>query len=435
VSERVPEGEQEFRSVAADVATAIDRVVDGPVLVIGSLPPEGRDLDLLAKPSDHAKIIDWLHDANFVRWRDIWARFDPSGLYGVELSSADRWRTRRTDASSLFIDAEPLPGFDNLCNPSPATVLLLAARGGVTRRGRITAKVRSRISQALERDPRAWDVASERAGDLGLLGALHLLRESYQASGQLPLGARTAGLAGVLVKDGPLAAKARILVGARPRRPRPPIISFSGLDGSGKSTQVDELQDRLHQLGVDAAVQWGGSFKSGQRWWPSIPLLNRPLGAGRRTPRPPDPFVPSALRDSRVGQHAWVFVVAGLNTIHLWRLILRHRGSDVLIFDRFSPDSMVKMDMHFHRFRNVDIPWQRALFTFISPKPDVGFLVDVSSEIAYSRRQEQTQEQLAIMSELYQEQVGPFRLHRLDGTEPADALSELIAVTAWRGLR
>jgi hypothetical protein len=61
-------------------------------------------------------------------------------------------------------------------------------------------------------------------------------------------------------------------------------------------------------------------------------------------------------------------------------------------------------------------------------------LVDVSSEVAYSRRQEQTPDELANMAELYQEQVGRYHLHRLDGTRPAKELARSIATTAWNGL-
>lgn len=433
--ETEPGGGQEATSIRADVATAIDDVVGGPVLVVGSHPPAGRDLDLLAKPDDYAAISRWLDAAGFVRWRHTWARFGEPGVYGVELSSTDRWRTTRHDASSLFTDPEPIAGFRNLLSPSPATVLLLAARGTVTRRGRITEKVARRVSQALERDPGAWTVAEERARDLGMGGALHLLREAFQASRPLPAGARAAGLARVLRHEGPLGAKARILMGARPRRLRPAIISFSGLDGSGKSTQVSQLQECLRQLGVTSEAQWAG-LKTSSRLRAIVPLLDRPVGDGRHTPRSHDRLVPTALLGSSVGRHAWVFVVVGVNAVHLWRLVLRRRlGSKVLIFDRFSPDTMVKLDLHFYRSRHIDIRWQRRLFTLLSPKPDVGFLVEVSSHVAYSRRQEQTPEELGTMSELYQEQVARFRLHRLDGTQAADALGERVAVAVWRGLR
>ena len=406
------------------------------MLVIGSPPPGGQDLDLLAQPDDYTAVSSWLDEAGFVRWRQTWARFDEPGVYGVELGSTARWRTSRADASSLFTDAEPIPGFRHLRVPSPATVLLLAARGSVTRRGRITEKVRRRVAQALERDPGAWCVAQERARDLGLAGSVRLLRESYQANGQLSPSARAAGLAGVLLHDGPLGAKAKVFMGARPRRVRPTIVSFSGLDGSGKSTQVGQLQACLSQLGVTSQVQWAG-FKLGKRWHATVPLLDRPLrNAGQHDRQPHDPVFPAALAGSSLGRHAWVFVVVGLNTAHLWRLVLRRRpGSDVLIFDRFSTDSMVKLDLHFTRFRAIDIGWQRKLFTLISPKPDVGFLVDVSSRVAYSRRQEQTPEELEHMCELYHEHLARFGLHRLDGTRAPADLSEDIAIAAWRGLR
>ncbi|MGI8901488.1 MAG: hypothetical protein ACR2HA_11300 [Nocardioides sp.] len=425
-----------MKSVGVEVAEAVDAALSGPVLVIGSPPPGGRDLDLLAQPDDYKAISSWLGEAGFVRWRHTWARFDEPGVYGVELCSTARWRTSRGDASSLFADAEPIAGFRHLRSPSPATVLLLAARGSVTRRGRITEKVRRRVDEALERDPGAWRVAEERARDLGLMSAVRLLRESYQTSGQLSPSARAAGLAGVLLCEGPLGAKAKVLLGARPRRVRPAIVSFSGLDGSGKSTQVGQLQARLDQLGVTSEVQWAG-FKLGKRWHATVPLLDRPIRTGRQHDRQPhDPVFPAALAGSSLGRHAWVFVVVGLNTAHLWRLVLRRRpGSDVLIFDRFSPDSMVKLDLHFTRFRAIDIGWQRKLFTLVSPKPEVGFLVDVSSGVAYGRRQEQTPEELAHMCELYHEHLARFRLHRFDGTRAPGPLSEDIAVAAWRGLR
>jgi thymidylate kinase len=431
-----PTGESERAKVAADVAAAIDAAVGGPVLVVGSAPPAGRDLDLLATPEDYSVIRTWLDDAGFVPWRHTWARFDDPGPYAVELSTTGPWRTRQHDASSLFADAEPLPGFRNLVLPGPATVLLLAARGTVTRRGGITEKVRRRVSIALERSPDAWAVAEKRAGELGMLGAVQLLRTAYEAHRPLPASARAAGLSRVLINDGPLAARARILMGARPRRFRPAVISFSGLDGSGKSTQVSQLRDSLSQLGVTSELQWAG-FKTAAKMRAALPILDRPPSVGaHRPPRQPDKLMPATLAESSVGRHAWVFVVVGFNVAHLWRLVLRRRpGSKVLIFDRFSPDSMVKLDLHFNRTRHIDIRWQRRLFTLLSPKPDLGFLVEVTSTVAYSRRQDQTPEELANMAELYEEQLGRFRLHRLDGTQPAKTLGERIAVAAWRGLR
>ncbi len=421
--------------VAADVAAAIDRVLSRPVLVVGSPPPDGTDLDLLARPEDARAIRHWLEQAGFVAWGHTWARFDSPGPYAVELSTTERWRSGQDDSSWLFHDAEPLPGLHHLLLPSPATTLVLAARSIITRRGRISDKITRRVSQALERDPQAWSVAEERARPVGMLGPLRLLREAHRSGPPTGPWTRAAGLARALFDDGSLRGRARILLAARPRRLRPAVISFSGLDGSGKSTQAGRLQETLREVGVSSQMQWAG-FKSGRVFLSFVPFLDRPIGAKRHPERAPDRLIPPAFRHTSTGRQAWALIVVLGNAVHLWRLVLRRRsGNKVLIFDRFSPDTTVKLDLWFHRDRGIDIGWQRRLFTAISPKPDVGYLVDVSTQVAYGRRQEETLEELANMSELYQEQVARFGLQPLDGMRSPDDLCRQVAVTAWRGLR
>lgn len=424
-----------MEALRRDTARAIDAAVSGPVLISGSPPPGGRDLDLLAEPGDHAAISSWLHRAGFIRWGLGWARFGEPGTYGVELCSTERWRTAQADASSLFLDAEPIAGFDHLKMPSPAVVLLLAARGNVTRRGALTSKARRRVADALARDPDAWEVAERLAGPLGMVGAVRLLRRAYESRAPLRPAARAAGLSAVLLGSGPVAAKTRVLLGARPRRFRPAVVSFSGLDGSGKSTQVSRLTAELNELGVSSVDHWAG-FKNAAKLRLRFPFLDRPTSGGDAAAPERDPLIPHALRGSRVGTAAWGYVVVLFNCAHLWRFVLlRPRGTKLLVFDRFSPDTMVKLDLRFTRMRGIDIRWQRKAFEVLSPKPDVGFLVDIPSDVAYGRRQEQTPQELADMAELYQEQVPRYRLHRLDGTRPADALALEIVSTVWRGLR
>ncbi len=425
-----PPADARRSEVAAEVAAAIDRVARGPVLVVGSPPPGGRDLDLLAAPEDYARIQMWLRANGFAPWRHTWARFGGPGPYAVELSSTEGWATSVHDASSLFDDPETIPGFERLVGPSPATVLLLAARGTVTRRGRMTDKVRRRVSDALQRDPDGWKKAEQRAPALGALGALRLLREASDTQRPLSLRDRARGLAGVLRGDGPLPAKTRLLMGGRPRRVRPALVTFSGLDGSGKSTQVSHLQENLRAVGVTSERQWAG-FKSARLVRRKLPFLDR-TGPGQTR----DPLMPSAVLDSPVGRQAWLYLVVGVNTLHLWRLVLRRRpGVAVLIFDRFAPDTTVKLDLHYLRSRGVDVQRQRRLFTAIAPKPDVSFFVNVDPAVAYGRRQEQTPEELTSMFELYQEQVRRYDLRVLDGTSPGDDLAIRVAVETWQGLR
>ncbi len=430
--DRAPDGG--ITALRSGMAASIDAAATEPVLVAGTPPPDGRDLDLVAGPRAHAALTTWLEQAGFVRWGHAWARFGEPGAYGVELLPTERWRTSASDASSLFTDAEPIPGYRHLVLPSPAVVLLLAARGNVTRRGALTAKARRRVAGALERDPRAWESAATLAGPLGMTGALRLLHRAYRSPGPLSAAARVSGLAAVALGDGPARARARVLLGARPRRLRPAVVSFSGLDGSGKSTQVTRLKTDLSQLGVASVDHWAG-FKNAALLRHRFPVLDRPTRSQAGAVPEWDQLIPTAFLHSRVGTSAWGYVVVLMNCAHLWRFVLlRPRGTRLVVFDRFSPDTMVKLDLRFTRMRGIEIRAQRKLFEVLSPKPDVGFLVEVTSEVAYGRRQEQTPQELSDMAELYEEQVSRFGLHRLDGTRPADDLAAEIASTLWRGL-
>ncbi len=425
-------------SPGAKTAAAIDAVVDRPVLVVGSPPPGGRDLDLLADAHEYDAIARWLSAAGFQRWRHSWVRLAKEQIYCVDLSSTERWSSGTFEPSHLRDDAEAVPGYAHLVRPGPVTVLLLNARGTVTRRGRITDKVRRRVSAALEREPAAWALAEERAPAAGMVGALHLLRRAYEAEGPLPTSARVTGLGGVLLHAGPARAKAKVLADVRPRTWRPAIVSFSGLDGSGKSTQVAELRSALSRLGVPAEAQWAG-FKTGSRLRGALPLLDRPTAAPWRpasSPADRDPLVPAACRDSVLGRHLWSSAVVTLNAISLWQHVLvPRRGTKVVIFDRFSPDSAVKLDMHYVCNRHFAIPRQRRWFARLSPKPDVGFLVSVPSDVAYARRQDQTPEELALMTRLYEDSAARFGLIRLDGTRPVEDLAHQVLASTWQSLR
>ena len=253
--------------------------------------------------------------------------------------------------------------------------------------------------------------------------------------------ARALGMAGLWLHDGPLPAKARVFVTARPRYSRPRIVSFSGLDGAGKSTQVATLHDTFTHLGVPTAVQWAG-FSNGKRLHAVFSVLDRRRHShGPRwsfTEETPgrERFMPPRFEASPVRQHLWVLTIATINAAKLWKHLLRpRRGTRVLLFDRFSPDGAVKLDYHYRHIWELKIDWQRALFKFISPKPDVGFLLALPSETAFGRKEDWEPAQFAAMEHAYDEEAHRWGLIRLDGTEPAESLSRRVAIAAWQGIR
>ena len=428
---RAATSQHDAKSQGASVAAAIDAIVGGPVLVVGSPPPGGRDLDLLAGPEEFRRIEGWLDAAGYQRWRHTWVHFDGDGGYAVELASTEQWRTREDDASSLFATADPLTGMRHLCTPDPATWLLLAARGTVRRRGRVTDKVRTRVARALEKDPDAWTTAELRAEGLGMTGALHLLRQVCGTERGLSAPARAVALAGVLAGAGPWQGRARTFAAVRPGRVRPAVVAFAGLDGAGKSTQAGLLTDRLQRLGIRAERRWAG-FKTAKQVRARLPVLDRDRGKPDVPPRPRDRIMPAALQDSPAGQQTWVYVVVAVNLVHLWGAVLRRRpGTSVLVFDRFTADAAVKLELHFAQTRGVDIRAQRWLFHRLAPRPDVAFFVDVPAQVAQARRPEEPVERLVTMRSIYHELTPRFGLHRIDGTDHPQALARAVIERVW----
>jgi thymidylate kinase len=244
---------------------------------------------------------------------------------------------------------------------------------------------------------------------------------------------RTA-LAGVLLGAGPLEARARLFATIRPDRVRPAVVAFAGLDGAGKSTQADLLTEQLQQVGLRVQRRWAG-FKSAKQIRSRLPILDRERVVPGVEPPPYDRVIPSALRDRPAGQRAWVYAVVAVNLVNLWGKVLRGRGqASVLVFDRFTPDAAVKLELNYHAMRGIDVRRQQWLFDRLAPRPDVAFWVDVPADVALSRRPEESPAKLEAMTTLYAELATPYGLHRLDGTRPSDVLAREVLRRVWRRL-
>lgn len=104
----------------------VDTAARGRVLVVGALPPEGRDLDVLAPAASLEPIREALRRNGFVPRRTTWARFSPLELVDVRPLADESALTR----------AVPLDGCANVCRPDPRDVPPKAPSSRVARRVR-----------------------------------------------------------------------------------------------------------------------------------------------------------------------------------------------------------------------------------------------------------------------------------------------------------
>jgi thymidylate kinase len=162
------------------------------------------------------------------------------------------------------------------------------------------------------------------------------------------------------------------------------LISFSGLDGAGKSTQIENLRERLAVAGLKVKLL---------TFWDDIVVatkyregfVHKVYGSEKGVGAPGKPV---NRRDKNV--RAWYLTIARhalylTDAIHL-RAVVRsalRSGNDVVIVDRYIYDELANLPLE----KPVNLSFLRAIQRVV-PKPDVAYLLDADPEAAHKRKPE-----------------------------------------------
>src|SRR6266567_4579474 len=165
---------------------------------------------------------------------------------------------------------------------------------------------------------------------------------------------------------------------------RPILVSFSGLDGSGKSTQIEALFNRLSHAGLSVRILtfWDDvAALKGLREFLRHSLFRSEPGVGT-------PEKPVNRRDKNVTSWpmtAFRFFLYFVDTLSLRAMTARARrtGADVVIFDRYLYDELANLALDHRLTRS----YARLLLS-IAPKPDAAYVLDVDPVQARARKPE-----------------------------------------------
>ena len=392
------------------------------MLVYGSLPPHGRDLDLVAQPDEEGIVSRALVEAGLVGGGARFAAFGGCSAFGVELAAVTSWGLPRGEAEALFAESLPVDGCERIRRPSPAHALLILARRLAWSGGSLAPKLRPRVAAVLAEDPIAWSGAWERAPAWGLADALHALEQGDLGAVRARLPHRLSSL-------------------PRPRRPL--VVALSGLDGAGKSSQAAALRDALAKLGVPAAVVWtplGQNTTLELIGRPAKKVLSKlrfgPLRALAESSSSGSVFSQPGSSDNSGAERSrvtavWATFVALLNVLAQRRALARHAlGARVVVYDRHALDSIVRMRFLYGEAGNSRL--QRRLIRAAAPRPRLAYYLDVSPETAHARKQDWTLDQLRTQAQLYAEDTAAFGVRRLDAERPRHEVCAEIASEVWR---
>ena len=162
------------------------------------------------------------------------------------------------------------------------------------------------------------------------------------------------------------------------------VISFSGIDGAGKSTQIEALQTHLQALGFRTCLY---------TFWDNVVVFSRfrenvSLKAFKGDKGIGSPDQPIHRRDKNVTSWHVTAVRLFLYLLDAYSLCLAvSRCSDAnaefIIFDRYIYDELANLPLNQGPLR-----WYARLLLGLAPKPDVAFIVDADPEAAHIRKPE-----------------------------------------------
>ncbi|MBA7554334.1 Thymidylate kinase [subsurface metagenome] len=160
------------------------------------------------------------------------------------------------------------------------------------------------------------------------------------------------------------------------------LIIFSGLDGAGKSTQIEFLIDYLRSRGRSLKFIWTrGGYTSLFNGFKN--LLRKLLG--KRVPPPGRNEKRERVMRSKRVQRLWL-IIALLDLLRVYAFQIRFWlwFGKIVICDRYLIDTLIDFKINF-RNQNVERWFLYKLLLWASPRTDISFLMLIPVEESLKR--------------------------------------------------
>jgi thymidylate kinase len=175
------------------------------------------------------------------------------------------------------------------------------------------------------------------------------------------------------------------------------LISFSGMDGAGKSTQIARLVSRLAESGFEVRLVtfWEDVARlKSIREKSSHTLFGGDKGVG-------SPEKPIERRDKNVRSTSMTCVRFFLYFVDAWSLrrAVKHASAsnaDVVVFDRYIYDELANLNLR----HPISRAYVRLIMSFV-PRPHISYILDANPVEARARKPEYPLDFLYTCQEAY----------------------------------
>ena len=429
------------RALLAHVAGALP----GQVVLWRGTDLRGSDVDLLVldESSDELERIfsdlglrRALGDPRHVVWKSaVKGGFE----FDVLVASAwPRYYPRLSGVLSRVSEAGELPDVT-----SAEDRLLIFAAEAVAGRSlsKICARARQLLTEPGTRERLGSVGLSEGMSEFATLIADPDLLAQRTRRGRLPY--RYAVAAAVRSKPARLALQARVQAritrfgSGRNAPAHGLVISFSGMDGSGKSAAATTARDTIQSEGGRARIAWA---RFGDSQGVALDRIGRPIKlALRRQGRIANPVAtggaaadgpdaPPASRRAGAVAWLWTIVVASVAARQHRRAARASREGVTIVCDRWLADDLVDLELRYGRHAVAELILRRFV-----PRADLGILLEVDAPTARARKpDDQAKSILEAMEQLYARWAVGLNLERVDANAPADEVQASVVELVTR---
>ena len=207
------------------------------------------------------------------------------------------------------------------------------------------------------------------------------------------------------------------------------LVTLSGIDGSGKTTQAEALASAFHTCHLRANTTWsrGGS----SRWIGWFTRFGKRAAQqnGQLPERPPSGMDKVHVRQRRFQSPLLRWGWSWLTTLELLLHYARHvtlpllRGR-VVICDRYIYDVFADWAAYCGE-QEVDHRWAAKALRWLTPHPRMRYWLDVPADVAQSRSAGQLPEDfLRVQARAYGRMSELFKLQRLDGSQTKEDIAD-----------